>query len=122
MNKLNKQLKAHNGLTASKMYYHGSSNSVVKALAEGDMDVNQVLHVTDDPLVAAEYAGAKGSVMAVAVNQEYGVQSRISLCKKASVNGANQWVMGADEANEMLNAAEAVLAVPVWAVRKVMTA
>ena len=118
MTNVTTHIKAHNNIKASKVFYHGSKSSVVKALENGDMEVNQTFHVTDDALVAAAYAGAKGSVLIVAVDQDYGVQSRITQCISSHVNGANQWVMSADEANEMLDNAEVVLAIPVWAVRK----
>ena len=118
MNNFNELIRNRNEIKASKIFYHGSKPSVVKQLVDGEMEVNQIFHVTDDVLVAAAYAGEKGSVMAVAVNEDYGVQSRISMSISAHINGKNQWVMSADEANEMLDNAEVVLAIPVWAVRK----
>ena len=120
MDKVTQHIKNHNNLDSNKVFYHGSSKSVVDALESGEMDVNKIFHVTDDPMVAAAYAGAKGSVLIIASNnREFGVQSRISQCISSHINGANQWVMDADEANEMLDEAEAVLAAPVWAIRQI---
>ena len=122
MNNLNANLIARNNLDDIAIYYHGSSNAVVNQLVDGDMDVNQVFHVTDDPIVAARYAGNSGSVMAIATRNVAGVRSQITMCRDASVNGANQWVMNADDANDMIDDADLVVAVPVWAVYQVMAA
>ena len=89
-----------------RFFFHGSSHSVVSQLRDGDMEVNQTFHVTDDPLVAAAYAGAKGSVLVIGVADAYGAHSKITLCQRAAVNGSNQWIMSAHEANEMLTEAD----------------
>ena len=113
-------IKDYNDIESPKVFYHGSSKSVVGALANKRMEVNQTFFVTDDPMVAASYAGSNGSVLVIVTDTESGKQSRISKCINEHVNGSNQWVMSADEANQMMDDAEHVDTVAVWAVRKVM--
>ena len=85
--------------------FHGTT-SVKYATDIAEDEVTGTFHVTDELEVAKAYAGANGAIVIVGGNTEkFGVRSQIVLNNDVRVAGKNQWVMNAEEANEMINEA-----------------
>ena len=103
MDKIAEMVLKHHSLEGKKVFFHGTKPRVADELANGEMEVNSVFHVTDNAEVACAYAGREGKVLVIVSDDYYGQRSAISLCQTKWVNGNTQWVMSSEEANEMLD-------------------